>query len=229
VHVARQTIAWDPKRKLIIGIDQGLNAAAVLMQFDSFGRRRVLGTVTFFKKDGRTLEKVGPEAFGKALAQKLRDRCPDIHPDDVVLRADPAAFPAADNPNPHSDWPKMVQAQLPKGMKIKPAKSNNPDLRQGAVKKGLLEQDGCLIDPSCTELIAAYLGGYHFAKADTKDQEEKGSVPVANTVFTHVADADEYGAMEGDGVVTALRGRTEKSRRKPMTIASAYDALGEAA
>ena len=229
LHVSTQTIPWDASRKLIIGCDQGLNAAASFMQFDSFGRRRVLAEVAFFKKDGRTLEKVGPEAFGKALAQKLRDRFPGIHPDDMIIKADPAAFPAPDNKNPHSDWPKLVQAQLPKGMKIKRAKSNSPDIRQAAVKKGMIETGGLLIDPSCTSLIGAYLGGYHFAKSETGDNEEKGNVPVANTVFTHIADADEYGAMEGDNTLSALRGRTVKGSARRITVQSDYDMLGEAA
>lgn len=207
LHVAKSTIEWDKTRPLIIGMDQGLYAAAVFMQRDWMGRLRVLAEVVFVKKDGRNLEKVGGTAFGRAVAQKLADRFPGIQPSMIVARADPAAFPAKDTPPEAFEWILQVQAQMPKGVRIRPAKSNSPELRQESVRKAQNDNDGYLVDPSCTHLISGHLGGYHFANDNLRDGETKGHTTVADTIHTHVCDAEQYGAMEGENVINILRGK----------------------
>jgi hypothetical protein len=200
LHVAPSTLIWDRNRKLVIGIDQGLNACALYGQFTERGQARILDETVFFGKNDQTLAKIGPTAFGKAIAQKLRDRFPDLRAHEVIIVADPAAFSASDRADQEFDWVMTVQAQLPKGMIIRPARTNSPVLRQDAVRKYQCEIDGYLIDPCCHTLIAAQLGGYHFAKADLSNNEKRGHIEVANTNFTHIADAEQYFALEGGDI-----------------------------
>lgn len=229
LHVSKETIPWDRDRLLIVSMDQGLFAAATFKQFTRHGQSRTLAEVVFAKKDGKSLEKIGPTAFGKAVNQLLQDRFPDIRPSMVRFVADPAAFAADDRADQEHDWVLAVQKQLPRGSRIRKAKSNSPTLRQDAVNMRLLQVDGFLIDPSCTMLIGALLGGYHYAKDTTGENETKGHLEIANTIYTHIADANQYGEMEADNTVSQIRGRPDRKARSATRIDSDYAVLGEAA
>jgi hypothetical protein len=209
-HVATEPLKWNRNRMLIVGLDQGLFAAAVFMQRTPMGEIRVLDEVVVFKEEGSALQKIGPIAFGRMLKQKLADRFPGIKRDQIRLVCDPAAFQAEDNQAAEIDWVRIVRDQLK--FPIRSAKTNSPPIRQEAVRKSQLERGGYLVDPRCKHLIAAHLGGYHFAKAEISDGETKGHLDVANTIHTHVADAEQYAALEGDHVIADLRGRDRVDR-----------------
>lgn len=223
-HVRK--LEFDPRRKLILALDQGLFAAGVALQRTPMNQLRTLRECVFMREDGKALEKIGPTAFGRALKAMLSQNFPDVRPDWVRVVCDPAAFNAGDRLDNEIDWVRAVEKAL--GLKVHKAKSNSPALRNGAIWKAMDERDGYAVDPSCKHLIRGHLGGYHYRKAETTSLtgvEIKGHLEIADTIYTHVCDAEQYGALEGEHVVADLRGRGRRSERKFVNDSS-YDVLG---
>jgi hypothetical protein len=220
-------LEYDPRRKLIVPMDQGLFAAAVALQRTAMGDLRTLRERVFMREDGKALEKIGPTAFGQALRAMLNDHFPDVGPNGVRFVCDPAAFAAGDRLDNEMDWIRAVEKVL--GAKIHKAKSNSPQLRNEAIWQPMAKRGGYAVDPSCKHLIRAHLGGYHFRKAETAatgtGAELRGHLEIADTIYTHVADAEQYGALEGDHVISDIRGRGRREGRAVLNE-SQYDVLG---
>jgi hypothetical protein len=89
-------LEWDRRRPLIVGVDQGLFAAAVASQRTVMGGLRTLREAVMFREDGKTLAKIGPTAAGAMVRTMIADNFPELHPDDLRVVADPAAWAAAD-------------------------------------------------------------------------------------------------------------------------------------
>jgi hypothetical protein len=91
----------------------------------------------------------------------------------------------------------------------------------------MVEVDGYAVDRSCKHLIRGHLGGYHYRKAEIAggSGESRGHLEIADTAHTHVADAEQYGALEGEHVIADIRGR---GRREGRTVVndSSYEILG---
>jgi hypothetical protein len=225
-HV-RDGLEYDPRQKLIIGLDQGLFAAAVASQRDPLGNLRSLRECVFMREDGISLKKIGPSAFGKALKSFLGEHFPDVREEWIRVVCDPAAFVAGDREDNEFDWVRAVAAEL--GLTIHKAKSNSPQLRNGAIWTAQGTRGGYLVDRRCKHLIRAHLGGYRYAKAElaisAAGTEVKGHLEIANTIYTHVADAEQYAALEGEHVVSKLRGK-DPTRRRAIVNDSQYDVLG---
>jgi hypothetical protein len=222
-HVAREPIEWNRRRPVIVGIDQGLFAAAAFCQRTLMGEFRTLGECVIVREEGKSLQKIGPTAFGRRVRQALVDRFPGITREQVRIVADPAAFAAADRSDDEHDWVLAFQAGLNFG-KVRMAKSNKEALRLEAVRKAQNERGGYLVDPSCKHLIRAHLGGYHFRKAETSEGETRGHLEIADTIFTHVADAEQYAALEGEHIIGDIRGKAR--RRGEVKNDSSYDVHG---
>lgn len=227
---------WDRSRPLILGVDQGLFAAAVASQRTAMAQLRTLAECVIFREEGKSLQKIGPTAFGRMCRQMLADRFPDLKPpsrravrghapfaggpidnrhlysDAGELRVvlDPAAFAAGDRADNEHDWVLAFQAAL--GFPVHRAKSNRQALRLEAVHRPMAERDGYAIDPGCKHLIRAHLGGYHYRKAEISDGETRGHLEIADTIHTHVADAEQYAALEGEHVIGDLRGKERRRR-----------------
>lgn len=216
-------IEYDKRRKLIIGVDQGLFAAAVFTQRTIMGEFRVLDEVVLKAEVGQHLRKVGPTAFGKMVRQRLLERFPDIRADQIRVVLDPAAFAAADREDSELDWVLPFQEAL--GFKAHRAKSNSEQLRLEAVRRAQAENGGYQVDKRCKHLIAAHAGGYHYRKTDTQDGETKSSPEIADTIYTHVCDAEQYAALEGEHVVNDIRGRPRRAPGTRVTIDSGYNEL----
>jgi hypothetical protein len=183
-HV-RDPIEWDRRRKLIIGVDQGLYAAAVFAPAHRMGQLRTLRERVFMREDGKSLMKLGPTAFGKACRPDARRPFPRRHPDDVRVRCDPAAFAAGDREDNEHDW--VLAFRRRSGLKVRKAKSNRQQLRLEAIWRRWRARRLCG-RPSCKHLIRAHLGGYHYRKAEISDGEiKRGHLEIADTIFTHVA------------------------------------------
>lgn len=221
MHV--QPVLFIPSRKLIIGIDQGLFAAAVGLQRTEYNQIRTqFEVVNTDKKKKNTLLKVGPTAFGKRVRATIFERYPRITADEIRLVADPAAFAAADRQDNEQDWLLACQAAIGLG-RIRRAKSNRQALRNEAIWKAQSERDGYYIDQRCSHLIKAHSGGYRYQKAEMGTGETRGHLEIADTIYTHVADAEQYAALEGEHVISDIRG---KSRDRPIvTNDSDYDVL----
>lgn len=215
-------LEWDRRRKLVIGIDQGLFAAAAFTQRTVSGALRTLREVVNLDERGKALRKVGPSAFGKRVKAEIAAHFPDLEPHMVRVVADPAAFAADDREDNEQDWLLAFQKAL--GMKVHRAKSNRAALRNEAIWQAQDARDGYAIDPSCKHLIKAHVGGYRYQKAALSTGETKGHLEIADTIYTHVADAEQYAALEGEHVIGDIRGKEQ--RRSPVKIISDYNELG---
>lgn len=214
-HVAE--CSWDRRRKLIVGVDQGLFAAAAICQRNQFGQLRTLGEVVNLKPGGGGLLKVGPSAFGKRLRQFLMENFPGLRPDDVRVVGDPAMFTASDREDDEQDWHLAFQKAL--GFAVFRAKTNRQGLRNEAIWDAMKERGGYQIDPKCTHLIKAHSGGYRYAKAELSTGETRGHLEIADTIYTHIADAEQYAALEGENVVARLQGRPGMGAALPQVKA----------
>jgi hypothetical protein len=218
---------YDPRRKLVIGVDQGLFAAAVFTQRTAMGELRVLDEVALVKEEGKAMRKLGPTAFGGRVKAQLLDRFGELRPDQVRVVADPAAFAADDREDNEQDWLLAFQAAV--GFKVHKAKSNRQELRCEVVRRAQSERGGYLVHRRCKHLIRAHAGGYHYRKAEIAgrdaERETRGHLEIADTIYTHVADAEQYAALEGEHVVNDVRGKPRRSG-KPVTVEAEYNMFG---
>lgn len=207
-----QECTWDRRRPLIIGLDQGLYAAAVVLQRNELGQIRTLMEVVNIEQGKKkSLLKVGPSAFGKKLRQALLDRFPGIENEHVRIVCDPAAFAADDREDNEHDWVLSCQSALKFG-RIRKAKSNRQGLRNEAIWQAQASRGGYLVDPSCRHLIKAHSGGYRYQKEELGTGELRAHLEIANTIYTHVADAEQYAALEGEHVISDIRGKPRFNR-----------------
>lgn len=211
---------WDPRRPLIVGVDQGLNCAAVALQRTVMGHLRTLREAVMFQGDGKTLAKIGPTAAGQMVRTMIADHFPELHPDDLRIVADPAAWSAADRADQEMDWIRAFEKGL--GHKVRKAKTNKATLRNEAIWSAMTERDGYAVDGRyCPHLIRGHLGGYRYQKADMSDGETRGHLTIADTLYTHVCDAEQYGALEGQHVIADIRGRPR--RTAAITLDADFD------
>lgn len=213
---------WDKSRKLIVGIDGGYTAAAVFLQRTALGGIRTLGEVVNRSRDGKGILAWSGETFGKMVRQAMLERFPGIRDDQVRIVCDPAAFKGKDSPQDAKDWVRSVKNAINMGP-IHKAKSNSPSLRNEAIWKAQGAQDGYFVDPSAKHLIKGHSGGYRYEKSTLGTGEEKGQVAIANTVFTHVCDAEQYAALEGEHVVAEVRGEPRGGRGHEIVNDSGFD------
>ncbi len=201
-HVRK--LEWDRSRKLILGFDQGLFAAAVASQRTTMGHFRTLREAVMFREDGKTLAKIGPTAFGQMCKAMLNEHFFDLHPDMIRVVGDPAAWAASDREDSELDWIKAFRKAL--GLPVHRAKTNKAALRNEAIWRAMGERDGYAVDESCKHLIRGHLGGYHYRKAEISDGETRGHLEIADTIHTHVCDGEQYAALEGEHVIADIRG-----------------------
>jgi hypothetical protein len=217
-----RALEWDPRRMLTIGFDQGLFAAAVASQRTAEGALRSLREAVSFREAGKTLNKIGPTAFGQMVRAMLNDHFFDVEPDRLRIVGDPAAWSARDRADSEHDWVLAFQKAL--GHRVHKAKTNRQALRHEAVWKALAEHDGYAVDPSCKHLIRGHLGGYRYRDAEMgKTRETRGHLEVADTIFTHVADAEQYAAVEGEHVIADIRGRPRAMAGQAMVNDADFD------
>lgn len=217
-HV-REGLVWNPERPLIVGVDQGLFAAAVASQRTHMGELRTLREAVMFREDGKTLAKIGPSAAGAMVRMMIADNFPDLRPEMLRVVADPAAWAAEDRKDSEMDWIRAFSKAL--GHRVHKAKTNRQTLRNEAIWQAMTAHDGYLVDLSCRHLIRGHLGGYHYRKAEISDGELRGHLEIADTIHTHVCDAEQYAALEGEHVIGDIRGRPR--RQAPIKVVSDFD------
>lgn len=216
-------LEWDRRRPLIVGCDQGLFAAAVASQRLALGEFRTLREAVMFREDGKTLAKIGPSAAGAMVRTMIADNFPELDPALLRIVADPAAWQAADNPDHERDWVRAFEKGL--GQRVHKAKSNRQTLRNEAIWRAMDARDGYAVDPSCKHLIRGHLGGYHYAKAERPEGEVRGHLQIADTIHTHVCDAEQYAAIEGEHVIADIRGKPRADRARYVNE-SEFDVFG---
>jgi hypothetical protein len=173
---------------LIVGMDNGLTAAAVLLQQDARGRVNVLDEC-FVPLN----ETMGVETFlDRLLVPKLRNEYP-FRPENIVFVLDPACFQRS-----QVDEKTIAQAVMNRGFRVAKASTNDPERRVGAVEQLLARQidgkAGLLFGPKCPHLTNAMDYGYRYKKSAAGQT----TATVDKNHFSHVAEALQYGALHYD-------------------------------
>ena len=161
---------------LTVGMDLGLTPAAVVGMQDARGRTLILAEAVAFD--------MGVQRFVRTvLRPMLSKRFPGVK---FVLSVDPAGRQRA-----QTDERTACEIVQKEGFVVRTPATNSISARITAVDDMLMRQvDGesaMLIDPSCTRLKAALMGGYRF-KRDGQNIEKNN--------HSHVAEALQYLMMD---------------------------------
>lgn len=192
VHVADQPLRPTPGLGLTIGIDAGGSPAATVGQPQPNGQDRLLAELV-------TEPGTGPSRFGMLLAELLMREFPGL----PILGAwgDPAAFMGGDTVTGEFNWILTVQQIL--RFPINPAPSNEPGVRQEAVRWGLTGMiDGVtpryLIDPRAKKMIGGFAAHYKLTKLASASGTDR--LAVVKNEYSHPHDAEQYRKLGYYGV-----------------------------
>ena len=199
-HMGKETLRpiVNGIRPIVIGMDLGLTPAAVIGQQDPRGRVLILGEAVSFD--------MGIQRFTRTILKPLIIAQWSGAP--IIVVTDPAGIQRA-----QTDERSAVDIIKAEGLKVFPAKTNNVSARISAVDDFLMRQvDGdsaFLVDPSCTNLKAAMMGGYRYHPKNGTIEKNKHS---------HVAEALQYLMMH---INTVGEGALLTQRREVKQVASA--------
>lgn len=187
-HVAKDALKpiVQTLNPLIIGMDNGLQAAAAIGQQDSRGRVNILGEA-YVEKD----ETMGVETFlDRLLIPLLRNKFPQFRSENVVFVVDPACFQRS-----QVDEKTIAQAVQQRGYQVARASTNDPERRVQAVE-GLLSRQidggpGLLIDPCCRHIADTLEWGHRYKRSQTG----MSSTVAEKNHHSHMGDAVQYLAL----------------------------------
>lgn len=185
-HVASTPLMAVPGGStLVVGMDNGLQAGAVVMQQDARARVNVLSNC-YVPED----ESMGVETFlDRLLIPHLLAKYP-VRRDAFLFVLDPACFERS-----QINEMTIAQAVMTRGFKAVRAPTNQPEKRQAAME-GLLNRqiDGgaaILFDSGCSHLVNGMEWGYRYKRTpggQTSTQRDK-------THHSHTCEAAEYAAL----------------------------------
>ncbi|HET8728476.1 MAG TPA: TerL, partial [Alphaproteobacteria bacterium] len=184
-------VELDPRLTVYVGIDFGLTPAAV------FGQRSVTGQWRWLSE--LVCEDMGAQRFGQLLAAEMRSRYAGCQ---FEIYGDPAG-----DGRVQTDERTPFDILRAGGITARPAPSNDPVLRQEAIRAPLNRlvdgEPGLIMSPDCRVLRKAMAGAYRYRRLQVAGQERFHDVPEKNK-FSHVADAAQYlmlGAGEGRSLI----------------------------
>jgi hypothetical protein len=189
---------------IIIGLDNGLQAAAVVGQMDARGRVNILDDAYVPADQTMGVEKF----FDTILIPKLLARYPHFKRSNMIMVMDPACFERS-----QVDEKTIDMAARARGFQTKRAITNDPERRIGAVE-GLLTRaiDGgpaMLFSPAAIHVAKAVEFGYKYKVQ--KDPEAPKEPDKKH--YSHVADALQYLALHYNIMVDPiLAGMRSKAR-----------------
>lgn len=195
-HMAKQSLRpiINGVRPVVIGMDLGLTPAAVIGQQDARGRAIILGELVSFDMGAKRFirEKLKPLLYERFSGAP------------ILVVVDPAGVQRA-----QTDERSVVDIIKGEGLRVIPAKTNRITARINAVDDYLMRQvDGdpaFLLDPRCSRLKSAMMGGYRYKKTD-QDSIEKND-------HSHIAEALQYLMLHiaavGDGAASMIGKRRE--------------------
>lgn len=222
LHVPDRDLEPIPGLSLSIGLDAGLNPAAVFGQHLANGQWRIIDELV---GDNGT----GPRRFAAMLAQRLTERFGQVGP--IKGFADPSAAYGADRAAGEQSWIEIVESVAQ--IRVNPAPTNALIPRLEAVRLPLTRLidgvPGLLLSPRCKALREGFNAGYRFRKI-VGAGERYGEEPDKNR-FSHPHDALQYLCSAG-GEDLAIRDRKAQRGARPRMRASDNDwnplAMGEA-
>ncbi len=208
-HVADKPLSavLQSVNPLIIGMDNGLQSAAAVMQQDMKGRVNVLAEA-YVPHD----QTMGVESFlDRLLIPKLTAKFPQFRKDNIVFVMDPACWQRS-----QVDEKTIAMAVQQRGYRAVKASTNDPERRVQAVE-GLFTRQidgeaGLLIDPECLHLIQALDWGYRYKKAG----HGLVSTQFDKTHHSHMAEGFQYGCLHYNLQVPGSRGFDLRPRTKPV-------------
>jgi len=207
MHVAADK--FEPLRHqsypLVVGMDNGLTAAAAILQQDVRGRLRVLGEA--FVPEGTTM---GVERFlDTLLIPKLRN---EYYGCRIIFSLDPACFQRQQR-----DETTIADAVKARTYTVERAVTNYTEQRIGAVEQALVRQiDGkgyFQINPDCTHLINAFEWGYRYAQH--RDGTPNSETDPVKNIFSHISDGCQYGVLHWHAPMRELRTQQRKVKASP--------------
>ncbi len=184
-HVAKSELkaVSGSVNPLIVGMDNGLQAAAVIGQQDLRGRVNILAEA--YVPEDQTM---GVESFlDKLLIPVLTEKFSTFPRDKIVFVVDPACFQRS-----QVDEKTIAQAINQRGFTVVKASTNDPERRVQAVE-GLLTRQidgaaGILLDPACKHTIDAVEWGHRWKKTASG----LTSTTADKTHHSHIGDAFQY-------------------------------------
>jgi hypothetical protein len=190
---------------LLVGMDNGLQAAAVIGQQDMRGRVNIFSDC--YVPDGETM---GVETFlDRLLVPLLRSKFAHIRPENILFVMDPACWQRS-----QLNEKTIAMAVTERGFKCIKASTNDPEKRIQAVEALLTRQidggPGMLFDANdCQHIVSALEWGYRFKKTSVG---QATGTPEKNH-FSHCADALQYLALHYNA---ALSGWVMRPQAKPV-------------
>lgn len=196
-HISKEPLKAVPQsiNPLVIGMDNGLQAAATVMQGDMRGRVNVLSEC--YVPEDTTM---GVESFlDRLLLPHLRTAYPQFRPQNILFVLDPACFHRS-----QVNEATIAQAVQKRGFNAVMAPTNDPEKRVSSVE-GLLTrqvdgQAGLMIDPRCTYLIEALEWGYRYKNNAT------GVLAFDKNHHSHLGDSFGYGCTHFNAPVVRQLG-----------------------
>lgn len=210
IHLAKEDLIAAPNIPITIGIDFGLTPAAIYCQLVR-GRWLVLRELV--------AEGMGAAKFAEALKRDMKQEFPSHT---FVLWGDPSGDYRA-----QSDETTPFQMFRVAGLKARPAPTNDPVVRIGAVESVLTRmtngQPCMLVDPRCVTIKRGFMGGYQYKRLQVSGSERYDDKPDKNK-YSHPHDALQYALCGGGESKALLLGNT--SNTKPVNARSSIDVFG---
>lgn len=230
LHCAAAELLPVPGLQLVIGVDAGLTAAAIIMQRMPNGQWRILDELC--APPGG----MGAKKFGEELLRLLQDRYPAwaawlaarrsqrawnlIGEEPMVVGfGDPAGSARASTDE--QSWMDVMRAVT--GIPFRDAPTNKPTLRREAVRGPLTRlidgQPGLLLSPRCRKVRKGFNSGYRLRRVQLVGVDRFDDQPEKNE-YSHPHDALQYG-MVGGGEHLAVLGRAQtaaSARRQTRAI-----------
>lgn len=210
-HAAETELLAIPSQAspLVVGCDNGLQAAAVIMQQDARSRVNVLSTAHVPADTTMGFERF----LDTILIPHLVAAYPKAPRTSFLFVMDPACFQRS-----QLNEATLAQAVQARGYAAVRASTNDPQKRVEAVE-GLLARAvdtkaGLLIDPRCTHLLKALEWGYRYKKAS----DGSTTTTFEKNHFSHIAEAMQYGCLHYNAqfsqTFTAFRSVARKVQKR---------------
>jgi hypothetical protein len=213
LHASKEPLRIIPSLPLLWAFDAGLHPAALAAQWLPDGQFRILKE--FY------LGHCGPTRFGEQVRTWM-----DQHARDVVSHrgwSDPTAFDGVDKLSGEQSWVQIVQAIT--GIHIEPAPSNEPTLRQDAVRQAMTymidgTKPGLLVDPGCKLFRKGAASNYRYIKIRSDIGDTFAEKPHKDE-WSNLQDCGQYlmlGARGKAGVISRRTGQRPNAARRGGTV-----------